>query len=42
MVLLPAHRAYRFSANKPAVLLLQTILGRDTVEKWATICQTMI
>lgn len=42
MVLLPARRAYRFSAQKPAVLLLQTILGRDTVEKWATICQTMI
>lgn len=42
MILLPAHRAYRFSADKPAVLLLQTILGRDTVEKWATICQTMI
>ncbi len=42
MVLLPAHRAYRFAAEKPSVILLQTIQGRDTVERWATICQTMI
>jgi hypothetical protein len=42
MVLLPGRRAYRFAAAKPSVLLLQTIRGRDTVERWATICQTMI
>lgn len=42
MVLLPAHRAYRFSADAPSVILLQTILGKDTVEKWSTICQTMV
>jgi hypothetical protein len=42
MVLLPARRAYRFSAARPSVILLQTISGRDTVEKWSTICQTMV
>jgi hypothetical protein len=42
MVLLPAHRAYRFSADAPSVILLQTILGADTVQKWSTICQTMV
>jgi len=42
MVLLPARRAYRFSAALPSVILLQTIFGRDTVEKWSTICQTMV
>ena len=41
-MLLPARRAYRFSAALPSVILLQTIFGRDTVEKWSTICQTMV
>jgi hypothetical protein len=36
--LLPAHAAYRFSAHAPGVLLLQTILGEQSVEKWADIC----
>jgi hypothetical protein len=39
-VLLPARRAYQFSAERPSVLLLQTIQGPDTVEKWAAICQS--
>lgn len=31
--------AYRFTANgKPGVLLIQTILGDVTVQKWADIC----
>ncbi|MEZ5740170.1 MAG: hydroxyquinol 1,2-dioxygenase [Burkholderiaceae bacterium] len=30
--------AYRFRADKPAVLLIQTILGDVTIEKWAKIC----
>ena len=39
-VLLPAHAAYRIVAERPAVILLQTIRGDDTVERWAQICQT--
>lgn len=42
MVLLPARCAYRFHAERPAVILQQTILGRDTVERWAEICQTAV
>lgn len=38
--LLPAHSAYRFVAERPSVILLQTIKGDDTVERWAVICQT--
>lgn len=41
-VLLPGGRAYQFEAARPSVLLLQTIHGPDTVEKWATICQSEI
>ena len=40
--LLPAGRAYQFSAPRPSVILLQTILGPDTVERWADICQSEI
>ena len=41
MALLPAGSAYQFRNNgKPGVLLVQTILGENTVEKWAEICQT--
>ena len=36
--LLPANSAYRMSASAPSVILLQTILGDDTVERWADIC----
>ena len=38
MALLPANAAYRFHAARPSVILLQTILGDDTVERWAEIC----
>jgi hypothetical protein len=38
MALLPANSAYRFSAERPSVILLQTILGDDTIERWAEIC----
>jgi hypothetical protein len=38
MTLLPANAAYRFHADAPGVILLQTILGDDTVERWAEIC----
>jgi len=36
--LLPAGVAYRFEARKTGVLLVQTILGSASVEKWADIC----
>ncbi|WP_175942854.1 hydroxyquinol 1,2-dioxygenase [Caballeronia sp. BCC1704] len=36
--LLPAGCAYRFTASKPGVALVQTILGALSVEKWAAIC----
>ena len=40
MTLLPAGAAYQFHAARPGVILLQTLGGRDTVERWADICQT--
>jgi hypothetical protein len=36
--LLPAGTAYRFEARQTGVLLVQTILGSCSVEKWAEIC----
>ena len=41
MALLPANAAYRMHADRPAAVLLQTIAGDDTVERWAEICQTL-
>ena len=38
MALLPANAAYRFSAPTASVILLQTISGADTIERWAEIC----
>lgn len=40
MAMLPVGSAYRLSAAEPAAAIMQTILGPETVEKWATICQT--
>jgi hypothetical protein len=36
--LLPAGCAYRFTASKPGVALVQTVLGELSVQKWADIC----
>lgn len=36
--LLPAYAAYRFEAVTTGVLLMQTILGQYSIEKWAEIC----
>jgi len=36
--LLPANSAYRFVAHGVGVILLQTIQGDDTIERWAEIC----
>jgi hypothetical protein len=38
MALLPANAAYQFHADRPSVILLQTIVGEGTVERWAEIC----
>jgi hypothetical protein len=40
MTLLPVGAAYQFHASRPGVVLLQTMAGADTVERWAEICQT--
>ncbi len=39
MALLPAGCAYQFSAARPGALLMQTIAGPETIERWTTICQ---
>ena len=41
MTLLPAGAAYRFSADQPGVLLMQTVAGPDTQFRWAEICQSL-
>lgn len=38
--LLPQGAAYRFSSANPGVILMQTVLGPCTVEKWAEICHS--
>jgi hypothetical protein len=40
MTLLPAGAAYQFHAAQPGVILLQTLAGADTLERWSEICQT--
>jgi hypothetical protein len=37
-VLLPKGAAYRFDAKEPGVILMQTILGELSVQKWSEIC----
>jgi hypothetical protein len=39
MALLPKGAAYQFRSPKPSVLLIQTIHGDCTIERWAEICQ---
>jgi hypothetical protein len=39
MALLPNGAAYQFHAEAPAVVLIQTIEGAVTVQRWAEICQ---
>ncbi len=38
MALLPEKNAYRFHANRPSTLMIQSILGEESIEKWADIC----
>jgi hypothetical protein len=41
MALLPKGSAYQFrNSGKPGVLMIQTIKGENTIERWADICQT--
>ena len=37
-VLLPKNAAYRLSAAKPSVCIIQTSAGPESVEKWSEIC----
>ncbi len=39
LTLLPAGAAYQFCAGELSVILLQTIQGDESIEKWADICQ---
>jgi hypothetical protein len=39
MALLPKGAAYQFHAPRPGVILLQTIKGDLTIERWKDICQ---
>lgn len=39
MTLLPKGAAYQFRARELSVILLQTLQGEESVEKWAEICQ---
>ena len=38
--LLPKQAAYQFQAARPATIMIQTIAGPITIQKWADICQT--
>src|SRR5438094_90219 len=40
MALLPKGAAYQFRSPKPGVLLIQTMQGECTIERWGEICQT--
>ena len=40
MALLPKGSAYQFDAKSPAVVIIQTVQGELTLERWAQICQT--
>ena len=39
MALLPQGSAYQFHAARPGVILLQTVKGDLTIERWKDICQ---
>ena len=39
MAMLPVGAAYRFVADSPATLMIQTIDGPETQHKWAQFCQ---
>lgn len=41
LTLLPAGAAYQFHADRPGVILQQTLAGPDTLFRWAEICQSL-
>jgi hypothetical protein len=41
MGLLPKGAAYRFHAGAPSAMMIQTIEGPETVQKWSRICQAV-
>jgi hypothetical protein len=42
MALLPADRAYQFHADRPSVVVLQSLKSPDSIEKWGEICITAV
>lgn len=40
MILLPQQCAYKLSANDTSVVIIQTLLGEQTIEKWKDICHS--
>jgi hypothetical protein len=42
MALLPGDAAYQFHSDRPGVILLQTIKGPDSIERWGDICITTV
>ncbi len=40
MTMMPVGACYRFISSQPACVLIQTIQGPETIERWAEICQT--
>jgi hypothetical protein len=38
-ILLPAGAAYRFQPSELSVILIQTMLGPESIERWSEICQ---
>jgi hypothetical protein len=41
LTLLPAGAAYQFHADRPGVILQQSLAGPDTLFRWAEICQSL-
>jgi len=39
LTLMPAGSAYQFRASSLSVILIQSALGNESIEKWAEICQ---
>ncbi|WP_119422318.1 hydroxyquinol 1,2-dioxygenase [Desertibaculum subflavum] len=40
MALLPKGNAYRFKSARPGVVIIQTVQGELTIQRWAEICET--
>ena len=40
MCILPVGSAYRIVSEKPATAIFQTVEGKETIQRWAQICQS--